>query len=114
MNGPNCVLLGLRKAGDAAHWRVLQPTPNPESGGGWNALSFRAKRDRSKIEGAGLLYHRIGRAPGTPDPDSAFLQCVVPTGQPDTPNTPYRGIVYARRMEVRVLREPLVASIQSE
>jgi hypothetical protein len=44
MNGPNCVLLGLRKAGDTAHWRVLQPTLNPESGG-WNALSFRAKRD---------------------------------------------------------------------
>jgi hypothetical protein len=24
---------------------------------------------------------------------SAFLQCVVPIGQADTPNTPYRGIV---------------------
>lgn len=45
------------------------------------------------MEGADLSYHRIGKPPGTSDPDSAFLQCVVPTGQLDTPNTPYRGIV---------------------
>jgi arylsulfatase A-like enzyme len=45
------------------------------------------------MEGADLSYHRLGRPPSKPDPDSAFLQCVVPTGQPDTPNTPYRGIV---------------------
>jgi len=45
------------------------------------------------MEGADLSYHRIGWLPGTAEPDSAFLQCVVPTGQADTPNTPYRGIV---------------------
>jgi arylsulfatase A-like enzyme len=45
------------------------------------------------MEGADLSYHRIGPAPATPDPDSAFLQCVIPTGQADTPNTPYRGVV---------------------
>ena len=45
------------------------------------------------MEGADLSYHRIGGPPRTPDPDSAFLQCVVPTGQADTLNTPYRGIV---------------------
>jgi arylsulfatase A-like enzyme len=45
------------------------------------------------MEGVDLSYHRIGRQPDRPDPDSAYLQCVLPTGQPDTPNTPYRGIV---------------------
>ena len=45
------------------------------------------------MEGADLSYHRIGAPPGVPDPDSAFLQCVIPTGQGETLNTPYRGIV---------------------
>lgn len=43
--------------------------------------------------GADLSYHRIGKAPSSPDPDSAYLQFCVPTGQLDTPNTLYRGIV---------------------
>jgi len=45
------------------------------------------------MEGTDLSYRRIGGPPATADPDSAFLQCVVPTGQADTLNTPYRGIV---------------------
>jgi hypothetical protein len=45
------------------------------------------------MEGADLSYHRIGNSSGTADPDSAYLQYVVPTDQLDTPNTPYRGIV---------------------
>ncbi len=43
--------------------------------------------------GADLSYHRIGKAPTASDPDSAYLQNVVPTGHPDSINTPYRGLV---------------------
>jgi arylsulfatase A-like enzyme len=43
--------------------------------------------------GTDLSHHRIGKTPGGPDPDSAYLQNVVPTGHPDSINTPYRGLV---------------------
>ena len=45
------------------------------------------------MEGADLSSHRIGGPPAGASPDSAYLQAVVPTGQADTLNTPYRGIV---------------------
>ena len=45
------------------------------------------------MEGVDLSHYRIGGAPAGPGPDSAYLQSVVPTGQADTSNTPYRGIV---------------------
>jgi hypothetical protein len=45
------------------------------------------------MEGTDLSHHRLNKPAAGPEPDSAFLQCVVPTGQPDTPNTPYRGLV---------------------
>jgi hypothetical protein len=40
-----------------------------------------------------LSHHRIDRPAAAPDPDSAYLQNVIPTGHPDSINTPYRGIV---------------------
>jgi arylsulfatase A-like enzyme len=45
------------------------------------------------MEGADLSYHRMGQPPANADPDSAFLQYVVPADQLDTPNSPYRGLV---------------------
>jgi arylsulfatase A-like enzyme len=45
------------------------------------------------MEGTDLSYHRLGSPPAGSDPDSAYLQAVVPPDQLDTPNTPYRGIV---------------------
>ncbi len=45
--------------------------------------------------GADLSQFRL-RRPGTPAPslpDSAYLQCVVPTGHADSTNKPYRGVV---------------------
>ena len=45
------------------------------------------------MEGHDLSHHRIQKPTAGPEPDSAYLQSVVPTGQPDTPNTPYRGLV---------------------
>lgn len=45
------------------------------------------------MPGADLSYHRLGKPPGVADPDSAYLQFVVTTGQLDTPNTLYRGLV---------------------
>jgi arylsulfatase A-like enzyme len=45
------------------------------------------------MEGTDFSCHRIGSPPAKADPDSAFLQCVVPTGEADTINTPYRGLV---------------------
>lgn len=43
--------------------------------------------------GADLSYRRLGKPPGVADPDFASLQFVVTTGQLDTPNTRYRGLV---------------------
>lgn len=45
------------------------------------------------MEGTDLSHHRLNKSSAGPEPDSAFLQFVVPTGQLDTPNTPYRGLV---------------------
>jgi arylsulfatase A-like enzyme len=36
---------------------------------------------------------RLQSRPRTPEPDSAYLQNIVPTGHPDSINKPYRGIV---------------------
>lgn len=43
------------------------------------------------MEGTDLSHHRFGK-PGS-DPDSAYLQQVIPTGHPDSINAPYRGVV---------------------
>jgi arylsulfatase A-like enzyme len=46
------------------------------------------------MEGADLSHLRIRRAGGrAAEPDSAYLQSVVPTGHGDSINKPYRGIV---------------------
>jgi arylsulfatase A-like enzyme len=45
------------------------------------------------MEGVDLSHYRVGDAAAGPGPDSAYLQSVVPTGQADTLNSPYRGIV---------------------
>lgn len=48
----------------------------------------------SWMEGTDWSHYRV-RRPGTKpsEPDSAYLQCVVPTGHGDSINKPYRGIV---------------------
>ena len=45
------------------------------------------------MEGTDLSHHRIPKAAAGPEPDSAYLQNVVPTGHPDSINVPYRGLV---------------------
>ena len=45
------------------------------------------------MEGTDLSHHRIHKPAAGAEPDSAFLQCVIPPDQLDTPNTPYRGLV---------------------
>ena len=45
------------------------------------------------MQGADLSHHRIAKDAAQPEPDSAYLQIVVPTGHPDSINLPYRGIV---------------------
>ncbi|MDE3168235.1 MAG: sulfatase [Acidobacteriota bacterium] len=45
------------------------------------------------MEGADLSGYRLARGGSPPTPDSVYLQNVVPTGHPDSINTPYRGIV---------------------
>ncbi|MCL5743574.1 MAG: sulfatase, partial [Acidobacteria bacterium] len=45
------------------------------------------------MEGTDYSRHRIPRRPAASEPDSAYLQCVVPTGHGDSTNKPYRGIV---------------------
>ncbi len=47
----------------------------------------------SWMEGADLSHHRIAKQAAQAEPDSAFLQSVVPTGHPDSINRPYRGVV---------------------
>lgn len=42
--------------------------------------------------GADLSHYRIAR-PAAAEPDSVYLQNVIPTGHPDSINTPYRGVV---------------------
>jgi arylsulfatase A-like enzyme len=43
--------------------------------------------------GADLSHHRLNRPPAGAEPDSAYLQNVIPTGHPDSVNSPYRGLV---------------------
>ena len=45
------------------------------------------------MEGTDLSHHRLGRPAAGPEPDSAYLQNVIPTGHPNSINTPYRGLV---------------------
>ena len=45
------------------------------------------------MEGADLSHHRLGKPAAGPEPDSAYLQLVVPTGHPHSINRPYRGVV---------------------
>jgi arylsulfatase A-like enzyme len=45
------------------------------------------------MRGYDYSSRRIAKAPAGPEPDSAYLQNVVPTGHPDSINTPYRGVV---------------------
>ena len=45
------------------------------------------------MEGADLSHHRIAKQAAQSEPDSAFLQSVVPTGHPDSINRSYRGVV---------------------
>ena len=43
--------------------------------------------------GHGSLAPPPSRSAGGPEPDSAYLQNVIPTGHPNSINTPYRGLV---------------------
>jgi arylsulfatase A-like enzyme len=45
------------------------------------------------MEGADLSPYRMARPAAGPEPDSAYLQNVVPTGHPNSINTPYRAVV---------------------
>ncbi len=46
------------------------------------------------MEGTDLSHHRLaGKTAAGPEPDSVFLQLVVPTGHGDSINRPYRGVV---------------------
>jgi arylsulfatase A-like enzyme len=45
------------------------------------------------MEGTDYSHRRLGRKPAAGEPDSAFLQSVVPTGHGDSVDKPWRGIV---------------------
>ncbi len=45
------------------------------------------------MEGTDYSHYRVAKPAAGPEPDSAFLECVVPPGHGETLNTPYRGIV---------------------
>ncbi len=45
------------------------------------------------MEGYDFSHYRTGKPESSPEPDSAYLQNVIPTGHPDSINTPYRGLV---------------------
>jgi arylsulfatase A-like enzyme len=45
------------------------------------------------MEGADLSHHRLTKEAAQAEPDSAYLQNVVPTGHADSINRPYRGVV---------------------
>ncbi len=47
----------------------------------------------SWMEGVDLSHHRINKPAAQAEPDSAYLQQVVPTGHPNSINKPYRGVV---------------------
>lgn len=45
------------------------------------------------MQGSDLSHHRLTKEASGPEPDSAFLQQVIPTGHGNSINTPYRGVV---------------------
>lgn len=45
------------------------------------------------MRGCDYSHYRLQKRPAGAEPDSAYLQNVIPTGHPDSINTPYRGIV---------------------
>ncbi|HYO81617.1 MAG TPA: sulfatase [Bryobacteraceae bacterium] len=45
------------------------------------------------MEGTDYSHYRIGRQAKTTEPDSAYLQNVIPTGHNDSTDKPYRGLV---------------------
>lgn len=45
------------------------------------------------MEGSDLSHHRLNKPAAQPEPDSAYLQVVIPTSHPDSTNRPYRGVV---------------------
>jgi arylsulfatase A-like enzyme len=45
------------------------------------------------MEGNDYSHYRIQKPAAGPEPDSAYLQNVIPVGHPDSINTPYRGLV---------------------
>ena len=47
----------------------------------------------SWMEGYDYSWKRYNRKPAKAEPDSAYLQLVIPTGHGDSINTPYRGVV---------------------
>ncbi|WP_031498281.1 sulfatase [Bryobacter aggregatus] len=45
------------------------------------------------MQGSDLSHHRLNKPAAGPEPDSAYLQLVIPTGHPDSINAAYRGLV---------------------
>jgi arylsulfatase A-like enzyme len=45
------------------------------------------------MTGTDYSHYRLSTSPAGPEPDSAYLQNVIPSGHPESINTPYRGIV---------------------
>jgi arylsulfatase A-like enzyme len=45
------------------------------------------------MQGTDLSHHRLTKPAAGPEPDSAYLQQVIPTGHGNSINTPYRGLV---------------------
>jgi arylsulfatase A-like enzyme len=45
------------------------------------------------MRGTDYSHHRIDKPANGPEPDSAYLQLVVPSGHFNSINTPYRGLV---------------------
>lgn len=45
------------------------------------------------MQGSDLSHHRLTKEASGPEPDSAYLQQVIPTGHGNSINTPYRGVV---------------------
>jgi arylsulfatase A-like enzyme len=45
------------------------------------------------MQGTDLSHHRLTKPAARPEPDSAYLQQVIPTGHGNSINTPYRGLV---------------------
>jgi arylsulfatase A-like enzyme len=45
------------------------------------------------MQGSDLSHHRLAKEAAGPEPDSAFLQQVIPTGHAHSINTAYRGVV---------------------